>query len=68
MKVIATDADEPGNENSQIAYTIVDQNPPNDMFSMTKDGTIYVKRPDLDREVWTTPTRTQGQCFLYVIL
>eukprot|EP00064_Thunnus_orientalis_P005390 superscaffoldBa00000525_g5404 len=50
MKVIATDADEPGNENSQIAYTIVDQNPPNDMFSMTKDGTIYVKRPDLDRE------------------
>lgn len=50
MKVTATDADEPGNENSQIAYTIVDQNPPHDMFYMNTDGTICVKKPLLDRE------------------
>ncbi|XP_047199070.1 desmoglein-2-like [Hippoglossus stenolepis] len=49
MKITATDADEPGNPNSQIAYSIIDQNPPNDMFHITKDGTILVNNP-LDRE------------------
>lgn len=51
MKVIATDADEPGNENSQIAYSIITQNPPDDMFYMDRNGTIFVKKPTLDREV-----------------
>ncbi|XP_053178220.1 desmoglein-2.1-like [Scomber japonicus] len=50
MKVVATDADEPGNNNSKIAYSLGSQNPPHDMFSITSDGTIYVKSPELDRE------------------
>ncbi|XP_076581888.1 desmoglein-2.1-like [Chaetodon auriga] len=50
MKITATDADEPGNENSQIVYSIVNQNPPDDMFYMTRNGTIYVKNSALDRE------------------
>uniref|UniRef100_A0A3B4V411 Desmoglein-3-like n=1 Tax=Seriola dumerili TaxID=41447 RepID=A0A3B4V411_SERDU len=50
MKVFATDADEPGHENSQIAYSIIDQNPPHDMFYIQSDGTIYVKKSSLDRE------------------
>lgn len=53
MKVTATDADEPGNENSQIAYRIISQTPSDDMFYMTRDGTIHVNKPTLDREVWT---------------
>uniref|UniRef100_A0A3Q3J0M2 Cadherin domain-containing protein n=1 Tax=Monopterus albus TaxID=43700 RepID=A0A3Q3J0M2_MONAL len=44
MKVIATDADEPGNENSQIAYSIIAQSPFNDMFYMSSDGTVFVKK------------------------
>lgn len=59
MKVVATDADEPGNDNSKIAYSLGSQNPPHDMFSITSDGTIYVKSPELDREVWTTPIHAQ---------
>lgn len=51
MKITATDADEPGLENSQIAYSIIAQDPSDDMFYMTDDGTIYVNRPFLDREV-----------------
>uniref|UniRef100_A0A3Q3WQK7 Cadherin domain-containing protein n=1 Tax=Mola mola TaxID=94237 RepID=A0A3Q3WQK7_MOLML len=51
VKINATDADEPGNENSQIAYTIVNQNPSHDMFYITNDGTIHVKKPTLDREI-----------------
>lgn len=51
MKINATDADEPGNPNSIIAYTLLDQNPPGDMFSISKDGTIHVNNPSLDREV-----------------
>uniref|UniRef100_A0A3B4XF26 Cadherin domain-containing protein n=1 Tax=Seriola lalandi dorsalis TaxID=1841481 RepID=A0A3B4XF26_SERLL len=50
MKITATDADEPGHENSQIAYSIIDQNPAQDMFYIESDGTIYVKNT-LDREV-----------------
>ncbi|KAM4548234.1 desmoglein-2.1-like [Odontesthes bonariensis] len=48
-KVFATDADEPGNVNSVIAYTLIDQNPPGDMFRMNLDGTVFVKK-SLDRE------------------
>lgn len=51
MKITATDADEQGNKNSQIAYSIIAQNPPGDMFYMSSDGTIYVNRATLDREV-----------------
>lgn len=51
MKVIATDADEVGNDNSLIAYSLVDQKPNHDMFYITKDGIIKVKRATLDREV-----------------
>ncbi|XP_069378761.1 desmoglein-2.1 isoform X2 [Paralichthys olivaceus] len=50
MAITATDADEPGNENSQIAYSIIDQNPPSNMFYITNDGTIFVNKPYLDRE------------------
>ncbi|KAM7388788.1 hypothetical protein PAMP_024938 [Pampus punctatissimus] len=50
MKITATDADEPGNDNSKIAYSIINQNPNDDMFYMDPDGTIYVKKPLLDRE------------------
>lgn len=51
MKVNATDADEPGNDNSKIAYSLVDQKPNDDMFYITKDGVIKVKKATLDREV-----------------
>ncbi|XP_071342912.1 desmoglein-2.1-like isoform X2 [Trachinotus anak] len=62
MKVIATDADEPGNENSQISYSIIDQNPPHDMFYITSDGTIYVNKPTMDRETADQYTlRVKGQ-------
>lgn len=50
MRIIATDADEEGNENSQIAFSIVDQKPAGEMFYISNDGTIYVKNA-LDREV-----------------
>ncbi|KAM8889862.1 desmoglein-2.1-like [Synchiropus picturatus] len=50
MNFAATDLDEPGNPNSQIKYTIVKQTPPDNMFSITKDGTIIVVNPMLDRE------------------
>lgn len=51
MKVLATDADEPSNENSMIAYSLLDQKPNHDMFYITKDGIIKVKKNTLDREV-----------------
>lgn len=51
MKITATDADEPGHENSQISYSIIDQNPPHNMFYIDNDGTIYTKDSALDREV-----------------
>lgn len=54
MTLTATDADEPGNENSKIAYTIIKQEPPGEsMFYITKDGVLKVKQPTLDREVHT---------------
>lgn len=59
MKVTATDADEPGNENSQIAYSIINQNPAHDMFYITSDGTIYVRDSALDREVCYTNATTR---------
>ncbi|XP_039666442.1 desmoglein-2-like isoform X1 [Perca fluviatilis] len=50
MRVIATDDDERGNRNSQIAYHIIDQTPAHDMFEMSKSGYILVKNSGLDRE------------------
>lgn len=55
MKITATDADEQGNKNSQISYTIIDQNPPDDMFYIATDGTVYVNKDNLDREVQNDP-------------
>lgn len=52
LKITATDADEPGNPNSQIAYSIIKQDPAN-IFGIERDGTIYVSVPP-DREVLTT--------------
>lgn len=62
MKVTAYDADEPWSSNSEIAYSIVEQVPPEDMFNISKHGDIYVKRPLLDREVWTAIITT----FIYI--
>lgn len=58
MKIIATDADEPGNVNSKIFYSLVSQRPSDDLFQVAGDGTLYVKQPFLDREV-----QKREQCF-----
>ncbi|XP_060773617.1 desmoglein-2.1-like isoform X1 [Neoarius graeffei] len=51
MKVTATDADEPGNINSQIFYMIVDENPPGEMmFDINQNGEVIVNNKNLDRE------------------
>nr|XP_057929785.1 desmoglein-2.1-like isoform X2 [Doryrhamphus excisus] len=49
-RVTATDADEPGNPNSRLVYSIIKQNPNEDMFLMNNDGNIFVNKPSLDRE------------------
>lgn len=51
MKVQATDADEPGNINSQILYEIIKQEPSENMFSINQDGEVLVNDDRLDREV-----------------
>lgn len=51
MKIQATDADEPGNINSQIRYEIIKQEPSNDMFSINENGEVLVNNAGLDREV-----------------
>lgn len=48
--VTATDADEPNNPNSQLAYSIVKQEPNDDMFKISLNGTISVNKDTLDRE------------------
>ncbi|KAJ8279866.1 hypothetical protein COCON_G00069320 [Conger conger] len=54
MKVAARDDDEPGNPNSQIAYSIINQEPGGEnMFDITEDGNIIVAGK-LDREVQDT--------------
>ncbi|KAM9365093.1 B-cadherin-like [Pholidichthys leucotaenia] len=54
MKVVATDADEPNNDNSDIRYRILSQTPQvphNDMFAINPiSGAIRVNRLGLDRE------------------
>lgn len=58
MKVDCTDADEPGNPNSQIKYEIINQQPSGDpMFTIGSDGVVRVNNPNLDREV-----RGHDQC------
>lgn len=52
LKITATDADETGNPNSQIAYSILNQDPAN-IFFIKEDGTVCV-RVSPDREVVTT--------------
>ncbi|NWI92275.1 DSG2 protein, partial [Pitta sordida] len=50
MRINATDADEPNNLNSKIAYKIVSQSP-SDAFSMDKNtGEVRVAKINLDRE------------------
>ncbi|NXW63256.1 DSG2 protein, partial [Eurystomus gularis] len=50
MRINATDADEPNNLNSKIAYRIVSQSP-SAAFSMNKDtGEVRVAKINLDRE------------------
>uniref|UniRef100_A0A8B9T6T1 Cadherin domain-containing protein n=1 Tax=Anas platyrhynchos TaxID=8839 RepID=A0A8B9T6T1_ANAPL len=50
MKINATDADEPNNLNSKIAFRIISQNP-SSAFSMNKDtGEVRVATINLDRE------------------
>lgn len=56
MELNATDADEYGNLNSKLAYTLISQNPSHDMFRISKKGVITVKNSSLDREVRTFPT------------
>uniref|UniRef100_A0A8C7Y5Q6 Cadherin domain-containing protein n=1 Tax=Oryzias sinensis TaxID=183150 RepID=A0A8C7Y5Q6_9TELE len=56
MQVNATDADEKDNKNSKLAYTLISQNPPHDMFRIERSGVIRVKNSSLDREVRTFPT------------
>lgn len=55
MKAVATDADEPGNMNSEIRYKILSQDPPlpmSHMFSINPvTGAISVNGAGLDREV-----------------
>ncbi|KAM9831271.1 desmoglein-2-like protein [Neosynchiropus ocellatus] len=47
---VTTDADEPGNPNSLIKYSILSEDPPEGMFYVTAEGNIRVKKPSLDRE------------------
>lgn len=52
MHITATDADEPGNINSQIFYEIVEQKPPGKMmFIINRNGAVIVNDENLDREV-----------------
>lgn len=51
LRINATDADEPNNLNSKIAFRIVSQSP-SAAFSMDKDtGVVRVAKINLDREV-----------------
>lgn len=65
-QITATDADEEGNENSIIAYSIVSQEPGEaDTFAIDQTtGVITVKKPILDREVRPGDTASTGidQC------
>nr|XP_029135630.1 desmoglein-3-like [Labrus bergylta] len=58
MKINATDADEPGNVNSKIFYSIVSQSPSYGMFDITRDGILRVKNANLDRELADSYTVT----------
>ncbi|XP_075907327.1 desmoglein-2.1-like [Nelusetta ayraudi] len=63
LKITATDADEPGNPNSQIAYSIVNQDPA-DIFFIKSNGTICVRTPP-DREAADKHTLTVKAQDLY---
>lgn len=51
MRITATDADEPGNPNSQIRYEIINQDPAGaPMFRIAPNGDVLVNNANLDRE------------------
>lgn len=54
MKITATDADEPNNLNSKIAYKIESQSPPGPLLFIlnTENGELHIAKA-LDREVKT---------------
>lgn len=54
MQITAKDKDDPTTPNAEIAYSIISQEPALDrhMFRIgKKTGKLYVKEPNLDREV-----------------
>lgn len=52
MRVIATDADEPGTKHSEIFYSLVEQSSSTQMFFInSRTGEIMVRQNTLDREV-----------------
>ena len=54
MQILGKDADEPGNRNSKLFYSIVSQEPEGSehLFKIDADtGKLYVKQAKLDREV-----------------
>uniref|UniRef100_A0A8B9KMN8 Cadherin domain-containing protein n=1 Tax=Astyanax mexicanus TaxID=7994 RepID=A0A8B9KMN8_ASTMX len=55
MRITATDADEPGNPNSQIRYEIINQDPAGAaMFRIAPNGDVLVNDANLDREYTLT--------------
>ncbi|XP_062986740.1 desmoglein-2 [Elgaria multicarinata webbii] len=59
MKISATDADEPNNLNSKIAYRIVSQGPSqaNSVFQIDRStGEVRTSTLQLDREMWSSYT------------
>lgn len=54
MQITGKDDDQPGTKNSELAYSIVSQEPAGSgpMFTIDKKtGKLYIKDPTLDREV-----------------
>lgn len=52
MKITATDADEAGNQNSKISYSIVQESHANMFYINRETGWIHVMQNTLDREVY----------------
>lgn len=52
MKVICTDADQPGSPNSKIFYQIASESNPDGLFYInSQTGEVMVQQSSLDREV-----------------
>ncbi|XP_028817123.1 desmoglein-3-like isoform X2 [Denticeps clupeoides] len=67
MTISATDADEPCNINSKIRYSITKQEPPSpkQMFEISPDGELLIRKPDLDRELYSMYKLTVQGADLY---